>query len=169
MGPLVVLAAQVGAGMVKDALTKKIGAANADLATDVLKTVAAHAGVAPEDLDAMAVSDPEKVKAAIAEAEKAMPEMIALYGAEVTARTDIIAGEADEPTWARVWRPLGMYVLMFLWLWNAIILHVANAIWKIALPPMDWATVLQLSALYMSLYMGGHTIKAVFAGIGARA
>ena len=60
----------------------------------------------------------------------------------------------------RAWRPLGMYLIGFLWLWNVVLLHVANAIWKIALPPVEFAVLLQISAIYMGLYMGGHTVKA---------
>lgn len=51
-----------------------------------------------------------------------------------------------------------MYLLGFLWLWNLVILHVANAAWKIALPPLDTANLLALTGLFLSLYMGGHTV-----------
>ena len=70
-----------------------------------------------------------------------------------------LAAEQDEPLWARMWRPGGMYLIGFLWLWNAVILHVANAIFKIALPPMPWDILMGLSSLYFALYMGGHTVK----------
>lgn len=34
-----------------------------------------------------------------------------------------------------------------------------RAYWRIALPPIDNATLLSLTATYMALYMGGHTLK----------
>jgi hypothetical protein len=52
-----------------------------------------------------------------------------------------------------------MWLLAFLWMWNIVILHVANAIWKIALPPTDFTVLLGLTSVYMALYMGGHTLK----------
>ena len=58
-------------------------------------------------------------------------------------------------------RPWQAYCYQHLKRWNAIILHVANAIWKIALPPMPCEHLMAISALYMTLYMGGHTIKDV--------
>ena len=40
---------------------------------------------------------------------------------------------------------------------------VANAIFKIALPPAPWDMLMGFTALYLSPYMGGHTVKSVFA------
>jgi hypothetical protein len=52
-----------------------------------------------------------------------------------------------------------MYLIGLLWIWNVIVLHVLNASLKIALPPMPFEQLMQLSGLYFGLYMGGHTIK----------
>jgi hypothetical protein len=49
-----------------------------------------------------------------------------------------------------------------------MLLHVANAIWKIALPPMPWDQLIYFSGLYMGLYMGGHTVKDVVAKMVSR-
>jgi len=40
-----------------------------------------------------------------------------------------------------------------------VILHVANAIWRIALPPIDLGVLLSLTGIYTAFYMGGHTVK----------
>ena len=40
-----------------------------------------------------------------------------------------------------------------------MIVHVANAIWRIALPPTDFTVLVGMSSVYMALYMGGHTLK----------
>jgi hypothetical protein len=55
-----------------------------------------------------------------------------------------------------------MYMIGLLWLWNVIVLHSLNAIFKISLPQIDLVILLQLSGLYMGLYMGGHTLKDFF-------
>lgn len=160
---LVALAAQIGAPLIRDILARKIGRENAELATDVIGIVARRAGVAPEDVEKLAADDPARVMAAMTAAEPEIAALVPLYTAELEARQETFRMEAGEPLWVRAWRPLGMYGLGFLWLWNLVLLHVANAWWKLALPPTDNATLLQLSALYMSLYMGGHTVKDVFA------
>ena len=158
---LIALAAQVGAPLIERILARKIGAGNAALARDVVTTIAETAGVPAKDLDRMAEEDKTRIGKAIQDVEGSMPEKIALFEAELEARQEIYRIEQGEPLWAWAWRPLGMYGLGFLWFWNLVLLHVANAVWKIALPPTDLAVLLQLSALYMSLYMGGHTVKNI--------
>ncbi|PQV56392.1 hypothetical protein LX70_02658 [Defluviimonas denitrificans] len=160
---LIALAAQVGVPIIRDILARKIGEGNAQLATDVIGVVARHAGVAPDQLEQLAVDEPGKVMTAMVAAEPEVAELVPLYMAELAARQETYRMEAEDPLWARAWRPLGMYGLGFIWLWNLVILHVANAIWKTALPPTDLGILLQLSALYMSLYMGGHTAKDLMA------
>ncbi|MCU9850365.1 hypothetical protein OEZ60_20480 [Defluviimonas sp. WL0024] len=156
---LTAIAAEIGAPLVKSILSKKIGAANAELAGQVIGMIAHKAGVHPSDVDRLAAEQPEKVREAVLAVEADAPELLDLWSAELVARQALFVAEASEPLWVRAWRPLGMYGLGFLWLWNLVLLHVANAYWKIALPPTDLAVLMQISALYMSLYMGGHTLK----------
>lgn len=158
---LISLALQVGAPLVEKVLSRRIGASNAALARDVVTSIAETAGVLPDDLDRAAVEEPDRIGNAMREIEPSLPETIALYEAELKGKLEAFAAEKAEPLWVRAWRPLGMYGLGVLWFWNLILLHVANAIWKTALPPTDLAILMQLSALYMSLYMGGHTVKDV--------
>ncbi|MFO0521668.1 MAG: 3TM-type holin [bacterium] len=158
MSALLSLVAQVGAPFIQKALSEKLGG---PLATDVLRGIADRAGVSPAALDDAARDQPELIRQAIAETEARAPEIIALQEAELDAKLAIFESERTEPVWVRAWRPLGMYGLGLLWFWNVIFLHVANAYWKIALPPMPFEHLMGISALYMTLYMGGHTIKDV--------
>lgn len=145
--------------MVEKLLSQKIGDQGGQLASDVIQAVARRMGVAPEEVDAVAEQTPGRVIDAMREVERAAPDMIAAYDRDVQLQLATLAAEQDEPLWARMWRPGGMYLIGSLWLWNAVILHVANAIFKIALPPMPWDTLMGLSSLYFALYMGGHTVK----------
>jgi hypothetical protein len=163
MSALIALAAQVGAPLVEKVLSQKLGKAGGALATEVVRTIADQAGVAPEALEGFAADHPDRVRQAITDTEALAPEIIVLQEAELDARQAIFEAEKTEPVWVRAWRPLGMYGLGVLWFWNVIFLHVANAYWKIALPPMPFEHLMGISALYMSLYMGGHTIKDVAA------
>lgn len=169
MSALVSLAVQAGLPLVEKILTRKLGPQNGALASDVIRAVASRAGTTPEDLEALATSTPGRVIEAMHAVEKGdAADKIALYVAETEARLSMFAAEQDGPAWVSAWRPAGMYLLGFLWLWNIVLLHVANAIWKIALPPVGFDVLVQISGLYMGLYMGGHTVKDLAAKWGAK-
>lgn len=163
---LISLVSTIAAPLVRDILTRKIGAQNARLAERVTEAIIERMG-GEADLDlAAAERDPELIRSIEAVEREVAPELVALYVAETEARKELLSAEDDEPLWYKAWRPLWAYTVLCLWLWNVIVLHVANAIWKIALPQMDLVVLLQLSALYLSLYMGGHTVKAVASSWG---
>jgi hypothetical protein len=113
----------------------------------------------PEAIVARYEAEPTKTETVI-KAVEASPDLI-LAGVQQQRETNaLFAAEQKEPWWAWAWRPAGMWGLGTLWFWNVIVLHVLNAMFKIALPPTDLLLLFQLSATYMALYMGGHTIKA---------
>lgn len=169
MSALIALAGQAGFSIIEKIIAKKFGDGAGQLAGDVLGEIAAQVGVPVDQLDQAAVENPAVVTQALRNVEERSPEMIALYAAGLELQKAQLAAEASEPLWMRAWRPGGMYMIGLLWIWNVIILHVANAIWKIALPPMPFEQLIQLSGLYMGLYMGGHTIKdAVTKWAGAK-
>lgn len=153
------IAGQIGAPLIRRVLSNRIGAQNADLATSVIDAVARRAGVSVGDLDQLAEADPPRMVDAVRETEAMMPEMVALYAQGLEGQFALLQAEQKGPWWGWAWRPFMMWLLAFLWLWNIVILHLANAIWKIALPPTDAATLLGLTSVYMALYMGGHTLK----------
>lgn len=160
---LISVATQIGAPIVRDILARKIGRENAQLAETVVKAVADRAGISPDALDAASRDERAgQVEAAVREVETSLaPELVALHEAEIDARLKVFEMEAREPALARMWRPMGMYFTFLLWAWNVMLLHVANAVWRIALPPAPWDVLLAWTGLYLSLYMGGHTVKAV--------
>lgn len=159
---LISLAMTVGAPLVRDILTKRIGAGNARLAEDVISLIAERAGVAPADLDRQIADHPQTVQDAISDVEMSKaPELVALYASELEFATTALEADQRGAGWKSAWRPAGMYMIGFLWLWNVVILHGINALAKTALPPVPFEQLLQLSALYFALYMGGHTVKDV--------
>ena len=97
----------------------------------------------------------------MANVEVDLPDRLEAYDRDMQLQLATLAAEQDEPLWARAWRPGGMYLIQFLLLWNAILLHVLNAVFRIALPPMPWDILLGIAGLYFGLYMGGHTVKEI--------
>jgi hypothetical protein len=156
---LIALAAQIGAPLVERILTGRIGGGDAALAGDVMRAIARRLHVAPEAIEGLVETEPARVIDAVREVERTAPELITIYAAEVANAASLARDEADGPLWMRAWRPGGMYLIGLLWLWNVVLLHVANAIWRTALPPVPFEQLMQLSGLYFALYMGGHTIK----------
>lgn len=158
MGGLVAIALQAGLPVLEKLLSRRIGDAGGKLATQVIQAVADRAGTTPDQIETVAETTPGRVIEAMREVERAAPEMIAAYDRDLQLQLAALAAEQDDPTWMRAWRPGWMYLLGFLWLWNLVLLHVANAVWKIALPPLQTTDLLALTGLFLSLYMGGHTV-----------
>lgn len=166
MSVFATMAAQIGLPMVQAILERRLGPANGRLASDVLGAVANRAGVAPDQLESVAESTPGKVMDAMREVERMTPEMLAAYDADLRLSLATIEAEKGEPAWMRAWRPGWMYLLGFLWFWNLVGLHVANAIWKIALPPLPTTDLLALTGMFLALYMGGHTVLRLMGKAG---
>ena len=166
MGTLIGLAAEYGAPMVRDVLAKRLGGGNTQLAIDVAGAVARRAGVQADQLEALATNEPITVGEAIAEVEREeIGQLLAVYLAEADARAQLLAMEETEAPWKSAWRPGMMYLIGFLWFWALLLQPVIDA-WGRVIAPVPLATLLQLTVLYLGLYMGGHTVKAVARQLG---
>jgi hypothetical protein len=167
---LISLAAEIGAPLVEKILSEKFGKATGGLVGNVLEVIANNAGTNIEQLPDLVQTSPDVIKDAILDAEAVAPEMIALYSQELEYQLAAMEQDAKGPIWSWAWRPAGMWGLGVLWFWSVIVLHIANAVFKIALPQPPYDILMGLTALYLALYMGGHTVKDV-AGkwLGARA
>ncbi len=165
---LATVAATVGAPLVERILAGRIGAENAGLVSGMIGAIAGHAGTTPEALPDLHRNEPDVLAKAIADAESEAPELIALYAAELQSKTTLLLAEMKEPRWTWAWRPLGMYGIGALWFWNVVVLHVLNAAFKIALPQMPLGELFNLTALFLGLYMGGHTVKDAVGKVATR-
>lgn len=160
MSALVALALQAGLPILEKVLSRKLGPATGELASEVIRAVADRAGTTPEEIEAVAAATPGRVIDAMREVERgSVVDKIDLYLRDTEARLATFAAEAEAGGWQSAWRPAGMWLLLALWLWNIVLLHVANAAFRTALPPVPFGDLFQFSALYMGLYMGGHTVK----------
>lgn len=159
MSALATLAGSAGLKIVEKIIANRFGDGAGQLAGDVLGAIADQVGVPVDQLDQAAEDQPAVVTRALQTVEERSPELIALYAAGLELQKTQLAAEAAEPRWMRAWRPAGMYLLGLFWLWSVIIVHVVNAAAGTALPPVPLDQLVQISGLYMGLYMGGHTIK----------
>lgn len=158
---LLALATQVGAPLVRRVLSDRIGGGNARLVEGVVTAIAERVGVSPDDLPGFAEQNPDMVRSAIEEVEATAPDLVQVYMAEAATREALLMAEASQGGWRSAWRPGWMILLGFFWFWQVIGLHVLNAIFKIALPMVPWEYLMGVTALFLGLYMGGHTVKDV--------
>ena len=165
MSALAAVALKAGFPIIRSILEGKLGDAKGGLVADLLAALAARANVGPEDLEGLTETDPGKVIDAMRDVTSMTPELIGLYTKGLEHQNALLLAEQEEGGWKSAWRPLLMYFNIFLWAWQAVLLHVANAIWKIALPPMPWEHLITFTGISMGLYMGGHTVKDVVANL----
>lgn len=158
---LAAIALNAGLPIIEKILSRRLGDHGGELAMQVIASIADSLKTTPDQIEVIAENQPGAVIDAMREVERMTPELVALYAAGLEGQFALMQVEAKDPAWVSAWRPAGMWIILFLWVWNIVILHVANAIWKIALPPAPYDALGWLTGVYCSLYMGGHTIKDV--------
>ncbi len=150
-------AAKVGAPIIKSIFEKHVGGVAGTLAGTVIDVIAEKAGVAPDELPTIPAG---KIEAAVAEAEAEAPETIALWSQGLAGQFALLQAEQAEGFWPSAWRWGWMYLLAFLWVCAFLFFPIAKA-FGLRLDPIDTSTLITLTGWFISLYMGGHTIKEI--------
>lgn len=152
---IVAAAAKVGAPLVKAIVEKHAGPLAGTLAGSVIDQVASKVGVPAEEL---AHADPAVVESAVRSIEAETPEMIALWQAGLAGQFALLQAEQTEGFWQSAWRWGWMYLLAFLWICAFLLFPIIRA-FGFFIEPIDPAQLLTLTGWFISLYMGGHTVK----------
>jgi hypothetical protein len=141
-----------------------IGGKAGPIVTTVSGAVLKELGVTtPEQAVRRIEADPEAVaRLARLEAERG-PEWAAVALAEQRTAQLLADRESEHSGFAYWWRPGGMYLNLYLWLQNTMLTPVLfNGVLKLQVPTVPWEHLIAFTALYRGLYMGGHTVKAIF-------
>ena len=157
-GILVGIAAEVGAPIIKRVLENRFGKVSGQLAETVIKRVAENAGVEPIELEKL---NPSEVKTAVLATEAEMPELIALYTAGLEGQFALLQAEMKEGFWQSAWRWGWMYLLAVFWIFYLLIFPIVEALTGVPIQRVDIAILMTLTTWFISLYMGGHTIKSL--------
>lgn len=113
---------------------------------------------------------PEAVGGAIATDPGRISEVEAAPGADLTGwltiHAQIAAGlatsEAARESWfAWGWRPAMSWLLIAMQAWAIIVLPVVNAVWRLAIPTPPYDQILGFAGIWLTIYGGGHTLKAI--------
>lgn len=152
------VAAKIGAPIVRDILTRKIGPAGGALAETVIKTVAEKVGVEPEALETVKESD---LETAVLETEAIAPELLSLYLAGLEGQFELLTAETEQGGLSAAWRWGWMYLLAVFWTFTVLIFPIAKAGFGVAIDQVDIAVLMTLTTWFIGLYMGGHTVKSL--------
>jgi hypothetical protein len=159
-GILIAAAGKVGAPLIKGVLEKHLGGAAGDLAGTIIDTIAEHAGVPVDKLPDL---PPAQIEEAVRRVEEITPALILAQVEQQREANRLMLAEMDkgEAGWTWMWRPAWMYLLAFFWIWTVVVVPIVRLGTGSAVElPVDPATLMTLTGLYLGLYMGGHTIKA---------
>ena len=161
-GVLISVASKVGATLVKTVLEDKLGVPaggnGGDLVGTVIDAIAGKAGVAPTELPQL---PQPQLEAAVTAAEADMPGLIDLHRIGLQGQFALLMAEQGEPWYQGAWRWGWMYLLAFFWLWRIVVLPIVNSRAANSIEAIDLAVLLTLTTWFISLYMGGHTVKAL--------
>jgi hypothetical protein len=159
--PIVIEAAKrVGAPLVESVLRKYLGstagAVAGTVAGQVIDLVAEKAGVAPGELGTV---PPDELNRAVKDAEEVAPELVLAQVESQREANRLMLAELDKgDTWTWAWRPAMMWLIGVFWLWSLVLVPLVNAAAGAAIP-IFLAELATLTAVYMGLYLGGHTAK----------
>lgn len=149
-GPLIRLGAPTIGGILGGPAGGAIGKTVGNVLADALGT--------PVDPDAVyreMQASPDKVR--IIEAEHSENVKLAAQASQ----TALFEREDKRGWFHHAWRPSLSWLLISLWLWNALLLPLVNAFGS-DVAPIPWEQLVAFSGLWLAIYGGGHTIKNVW-------
>jgi hypothetical protein len=157
---LIDAAARIGAPIVKEILQKHVGGIAGEAGGAVIDAVAARAGVPPEQLPSLPA---DQIEAAVATVERS-PDLILAQARSQELGNDLMLAEmGQESRFGWMWRPAGMWLMLSLVAWFAVLRPILNAVLARWLGlqievGIDIASFLGIFTIYTGLYMGGHTV-----------
>lgn len=160
---LIDVAARVGAPIVKSLLEKHVGGAAGEIGGMVIDAIAGKVGVAPDKLQNQ---DPKILETAVRDVEAAAPDLIVAWNVQQRQAIELMRAEMDKSPswWMWAWRPAWMWFLGFLFLFRLVLVPLADAVFGSSIAGgVDLSTMMTLTAWFMGLYMGGHTVKDALA------
>lgn len=156
---LIDVAAKVGAPIVKSLLEKHVGGTAGEIGGMVIDAIAGKAGVPAAELQNQ---NAKTIENAVRDVEAAAPDLIIAWNVQQRQAIELMRAEMDNSRswWMWAWRPAWMWFLGFLFLFRLVLVPVTDAILGSSIAAtVDLSTMMTLTAWFMGLYMGGHTVK----------
>jgi hypothetical protein len=120
----------------------------------------------PEAIGAVVIDDPDRLARAEVEPSADLTQWLLVH-ARVAA--SLAESEAKRESWfSWAWRPALSWLLIVMWAWNGLVLPIVNAIGRLGIAVMPYDQLLAFSGIWLAIYGGGHTIKAIYDGSKGR-
>ena len=151
---------KLGAPVLGSILRNEVGGAVGEAGAQVLDGLAGAFGV-PATSEAVVEAvraDPEAASRVRALERERRAEWYAWLTVAASQRERLLAREDAREHWfSWAWRPAMSWVLLGLWIWNAVM----NAVSGGTLAAVPWDQLLSFSGLWLAIYGGGHTLKTL--------
>jgi len=113
----------------------------------------------PEAIGAVVTDDPGRIARAEIEPGADLTQWLVIHA---RAAATLAETEAKRETWfSWAWRPAMSWLLIVLWGWGILVQPVVNALWHLGVPVVPYDQLLGFSGIWLTIYGGGHTLKAV--------
>lgn len=114
----------------------------------------------PDAVGGSVVENPSAVQRAEADPP---PQLSAWLETHARIAESLTATETSRENWfSWAWRPALSWLLGFLYLWNGVLLPVANAAFIAGIAPMPWDQLTAFTGIWVVIYGGGHTVKSIW-------
>lgn len=150
-------AGELAVPVIKKILGDKLGGTGGEIAGKVIDIIAEKAGVTPDKLPDLDSGD---LQEAIVAAEPEAADILMQHVESQRLMNETLKAEMDKggPTWTWAWRPGWMWLLAFVWLYALILRPLTNAAFGASIEAIDLGILMTLTAWFISLYMGGHSL-----------
>jgi hypothetical protein len=153
-------AVRTGSDIVKDIVSAQLGPTIGGLAGTVVDTIAEGLGV---DHVVIPTLPADQIDAAVTAAED-NPEILRLYVEQQRLTNDLLVAEMNksESLWTWAWRPAWMWFLMLVWFYALLVAPIVSGITGVTFEIPELSVVVSLTITFVTLYMGGHTLKDIW-------
>lgn len=159
---LIGAATKVGAPIVKRILEEKVGGTVGELGGVLIDAIAGKAGVPVDELETLPAP---RLEAAIAAVEAETPEILSAWNAQQRETNRLMLEEMKKETpFGWLWRPAGMWLMLFLVAWYIVLLPILNTLLAAVgarqglVLVIGWPDFFQVFLTFVGLYMGGNTL-----------
>ncbi len=153
-------AVRTGSGIVKDIVSAQLGPTIGGLAGTVVDIVAESLGVDPVAIPSLPA---DQIDGAVISANNDQ-DILKLYIEQQRLTNDLLTAEMNksESLWTWAWRPAWMWFLMLVWFYALLAAPIVSGISGVKLDVPDLSVVVSLTLTFVTLYMGGHTLKDIW-------
>lgn len=120
----------------------------------------------PEAIGDVVSADPGRVVRAELEPATDLTQWLVIHARTAAGLAEREAARESWFSWG--WRPAMSWLLIVMWAWGILILPIVNAIWRLGVPAVPYEQLLAFSGIWLTIYGGGHTIKAIYDGSKGR-